>query len=441
MIARQSVARTSLIVAAALVLSGCATATPPGSTAPSSAPSAIPTGTSTCVTDPDAAIAAGKMAQPTGELAADLVLALDAAAQEAFALGASPGAIVGVQTREGRWTSAYGLADPAVGVPMAVGMHTRIASLTKMYTGTILLQLAQEGALSLDDTVDRYVHDIPNGERITLAQLATMTGGVNTYTANDSFVDQYVADPTASYTPDELVVATVDVPPAAEPGEKFLYSNGNTVILGEVIEEVTGRPFADELHDRVLDPLHLSSTVWPGESAALPEPYARGFTFNGDVSITGEPTDSTDWNPSWAWTAGALISTTDDLLTMGRALGTGNGILDDATQRLRLESFLDPSQSPPASGDGGYGLAIGCGQGWVGHAGELSGYNTTLFYDTATDTTVSVQTNSDIASGGCANSPTLQDNPQDVICQAPAVRIFVALSGLLGRTYEPPPRS
>ena len=214
------------------------------------------------------------------------------------------------------------------------------------------------------------------------------------------------------------------------------------MIIGEIIEKVTGNAFADELQSRILEPLDLTGTVWPGSSAALPVPFARGNTLNGDeAAASGVPTDSTDWNPSWAWTAGELISTTDDLLTMGRALGTGAGILDDATQKVRLESFLDPSQSPPAPGAGGYGLQMGCGQGWVGHAGELSGYNTTQFYDTATDTTVSVQTNSDVASGGCENSPTLQDDPGDAVCAVSAVRIFVALSSVLGETYQPPPRS
>ncbi|MDO9398418.1 MAG: serine hydrolase domain-containing protein [Herbiconiux sp.] len=440
MIARKIVVSAALLAAGALVLSGCTGSgpvAPPGSATASVVPVV---GVSSCVADPDAAIAAGKKVQPTGELPAELVGALDAAAQKAFDLGASPGAIVGVQTPAGRWEKAYGLADPVAGTPMAVGMHTRIASLTKMYTGTILLQLVQEGSVSLDDTVDTYVDGIPNGDSITLRQLANMTSGVNTYTANDAFVEKYVGDPTAVYTPEELVDATVQVSPAAEPGERFLYSNGNSVILGQIIEKVTGRSFAEELQERILDPLELSSTVWPGSSAALPEPSARGFTLNVDDG-SGVPTDSTDWNPSWAWTAGEIISTTDDLLTMGRALGTGAGILDDATQKVRLESFLDPTQSPPAPGAGGYGLQMGCGQGWVGHAGELSGYNTTQFYDTAADTTVSVQTNSDVASGGCENSPTLQDDPGDAVCQVSAVRIFVALSGILGETYQPPPRS
>nr|WP_315268766.1 serine hydrolase domain-containing protein [Microbacterium lemovicicum] len=439
--ARTPLAGAALLVVGAFLLSGCTAPSPSGPTASPAASTSAPLAASTCVADPDAAIAAGKTPAPTGELPADLVATLDAAAQQAFDLGASPGAIVGVQTPEGRWTKAYGLADPNADTAMAVGMHTRIASLTKMFTGTILLQLAQEGKLSLDDTVDQYVSGIPNGDRITLAQLADMTSGVNTYTANEDFITKYFADPSAVYTPDELVAATVEVSPAADPGERFLYSNGSTIILGETIEKVTGRPFADELDERILAPLSLTSTSWPGDSNAIPEPFARGFTLNGDAATPESPTDSTDWNPSWAWTAGEVISTTDDMLTMGRALGTGAGILDDDMQRIRLESFLDPSQSPPAPGAGGYGLAMGCGQGWVGHGGELSGYNSTMFYDTATDTTVVVQANSDIASGGCDNSPTLQDDPGDEICEAPAVRIFVALSGLLGQTYAPPPRS
>ena len=443
MIARKTSASAVVLAVGVLLLSACSGAAPaaPTGSAAASTPAPAPAAASTCVADPEAAIAAGRTPAPATELPADLVATMDAAAQAAFALSASPGAIVGVQTPQGKWTKAYGLADPAAGTEMAVGMHTRIASLTKMYTGTILLQLAQEGELSLDDTIDQYVDGIPNGDRVTLAQLADMTSGVNTYTANEAFITQYFADPAAVYTPDELIAATVEVSPIAEPGERFLYSNGNTVILGEVIEKVTGRAFADELDERVLQPLGLTATVWPGESAAMPEPFARGFTLNGEDATPTSPTDSTDWNPSWAWTAGEVISTVDDMLTMGRALGTGAGILDDDMQKLRLESFLDPSQSPPAPGAGGYGLAMGCGQGWVGHAGELSGYNSTMFHDTATDTTVVVQANSDIASGGCENSSTLQDDPGDEICQVPAVRIFVALSGLLGQTYTPPPRS
>ncbi len=416
------------VVVGALVLAGCAgpSGAAPGAASPSPSASAATAG---CVADPAATIGAKAGAKTLSALPAETVAKLDAAAAKAFALGASPGAVVGVRTPEGTWTKAYGNADLA-GTPMQVGMHTRIASLTKMYTATIVLQLAQEGKLKLSDTISKYVDGIPNGDRITLTHLADMTSGVASYTMNEKLLEKYFADPTAVYTPEEVIAAGAAVSPLFPPGEGFAYSNTNTVLLGKVIEKVTGEDVGRLMQSRIFDPLHLANTSWPGTSAALPEPYARGYTLNGNSATPDAPADSTDWNPSWSFTAGEIISDIDDLLTMGRALGTGQGLVDAKTQTLRLTSFSDI----------GYGFGMSCSQGWVGHTGDLSGYNTSLFYDTATDTTVAVQTNSDIASGGCTTSPTLTDDPGDAICQTPAVRLLVALTGELGTAYAPPPR-
>jgi D-alanyl-D-alanine carboxypeptidase len=180
----------------------------------------------------------------------------------------------------------------------------------------------------------------------------------------------------------------------------------------------------------VFEPLKLKSTSWPGETTEMPAPYAQGFTLQGDVKGT-RPLNATHWNPAWGWTAGELISNMDDLLVYGRALGTGQGLLSPASQIARLTSFPEPA---------GYGIAMGCSGGWVGHTGELPGYNTTLFYDTQTDTTVAVQTNSDVASGNCKEEPLLDSDPRNAVCSSPAVRVFVALSTALGRTFTPPPR-
>ncbi|MBS1699690.1 MAG: beta-lactamase family protein [Actinobacteria bacterium] len=413
-------------VSAALVLTGCSSPSAPPSASPSPSGTASASG---CVADPAKTIAAKPGADTLSALPAATAAKLDAAAAKAFALGASPGAIVGVRTPQGTWTMAYGDADLA-GTPMQVGMHTRIGSLTKMYTTTIVLQLAEDGKLKLDDTLAKYVPGIPDGDTITLRQLADMTSGVASYTMNEQLVDAYFADPSAVYTPDQLVAAAVPLSPLFAPGTDFSYSNTNTVLLGEVIEKVTGQPFGQVLEDRIIAPMHLTATSWPDVSAALPEPYAHGYTLNGPAATPTAPTDSTSWNPAWSYTAGEVISDIGDLLTMGRALGTGQGLVDHASQELRLTSF-----SPI-----GYGFGMSCSHGWVGHTGDISGYNSSLYYDTATDTTVAVQTNSDIASGGCTQSPTLQDDPGDEICQTPAVRILVALTGELGTAYTPPPR-
>ena len=140
--------------------------------------------------------------------------------------------------------------------------------------------------------------------------------------------------------------------------------------------------------------------------------------------------DATDWNPSFGWTAGGMISTVEDLLTYDRALGTGQKLVSRDSQVSRLTSWPEPA---------GYGFALGCVDGWVGHTGELPGFNTALYYDTTSDTSVVVLVNSDISSGACSESPTLTDNQTDVPCSSPATRVFVGLSGALGHPFTPLP--
>lgn len=135
----------------------------------------------------------------------------------------------------------------------------------------------------------------------------------------------------------------------------------------------------------VFKPLKLLNTSWPGQSTKMPEPYAAGFTLQGNFAKPDAPSNATFWNPAWGWTAGELISNMDDLLTYGRALGTGQGLLNPDTQEERLKSI---------PGAAGYGIAIGCIDGWVGHTGEISGYNTAVYHHAASDITVAVQTNS-----------------------------------------------
>jgi D-alanyl-D-alanine carboxypeptidase len=255
---------------------------------------------------------------------------------------------------------------------------------------------------------------------------------VASYTRSTAFTDRFFAHPETVFTPEELIAAGVSESPLFAPGERFDYSNTNYILLGLVIEQVTGDPVGEVLEEQIFAPLELENTLWPGDSPELPEPYAQGFTLQGDTATPQAPDNATHWNPSWGFTAGDLISTMDDLLVYGRALGTGHGLLGEQAQRERLTSF-----QPPESG---YGLGFGCIDGWVGHTGELPGYNTTVYYDTTSDTTVVVQVNSDIASGDCPESPVLADDPKTLPCLSPATRIFADLSTTLGRTFTPNPQ-
>lgn len=415
----------ALALLVALTLSSCASGSPEATRTPAAetpAPAA-----STCVGDPAGVFATAESAtSSTAPLPADLAARLGEAATAAYELDAAPGAIVGVRTPEGTWTAAYGVADPSVSSPMTTDHHMRVGSITKTFTVTVLLQLAEDGDLSLDDTIGEYIPDIPNGDVITLRQLTNMTSGVASYTKNEAFTDRLFAAPTAVYSPDELVAAGVEISPLFEPGTDFEYSNTNTVLLGLVIEQVAGKPIGDVLADRIFEPLALADTSWPGESAELPEPYARGFTLQGDAADPANPADATNWNPSSSFTAGEVISTVSDMLVFTRALGTGQGLVDEASQVERLSSFSDTT---------GYGIGLVCVDGWVGHTGTLPGYTTTMYYDTTSDTSVVVLVSSDIASGACETTPTLTDDPGEADCLTPALRIFEDVSTALGHTY------
>ncbi len=403
------------------------------STADSADAAGSPSPSIGCVPDPAEVVAAP--ANPTAAttpLPAQLVGKLDAAAKQASSQIAASGVIVGVRSPTGTWTKAYGVADPATKTPMTVGMHTRIGSITKTFTGTLILQLVQQGKVSLDDTIDKYVVGVPNGNRVTLRMLANMTSGVASYTFSPKFTDVYFADPATVFTPDQVLAIGLAEPAMFEPGAQYSYSNTNTVLLGKVIEKVTGQPVEQAYRSGIFTPLGLTNTSYPGASSSIPEPYPQGFTLQGDAATPDRPSNATNWNPQWAWTAGELISDMTDLLTYGRALGTGQGLLDDATQVQRLTSFPDPAGYS-------YGLAAGCGNGWVGHMGELPGYNTALYHDTTTDTTVAVQTNSDIANGACTDAATLTANPaSDAPCTIPAARVFQALADTLGHPINFP---
>ncbi|WP_292052124.1 serine hydrolase [Martelella sp.] len=353
---------------------------------------------------------------------------LDAAVTKALHQTAAPGAIVGVRTPEGSWVEGFGISDPQSGAQMAPGMHTRIGSVTKTFTGTVILQLAEDGLLSLDDTIGAYVSGIPNGDEITLRQLANMTSGVASYTASERFVDLYLEDPNMFFSPEDLVAYAVENSPLFEPGSEYDYSNTNTILLGMVIEKVTGQPVETALRTMIFEPLGLENTSWPGRQTAIPAPYAQGITLQGYAATAEAPLNATNWNPASLWTAGEIISDVYDLLTYGRALATGHGLLDAKSQEQRLRSFQGPAD---------YGLALRCTDGWVGHTGELPGYTTVVYYNTQTDTTVAIQTNSDIPSGDCGDAEVLPSNTHGIACSLPAMRIFNALAHLLGGTAAP----
>jgi D-alanyl-D-alanine carboxypeptidase len=295
-------------------------------------------------------------------------------------LGA-PGAVVVVTTPDESWETAVGVTDLDSGDPMTEGLAWPIRSITKSFTTTLVLQLADEGELSLDDTIDTWVPDVPDGDRITVRQLADMTSGLADYTT-DAWADDFVADPTRDFSVDELIAYGTAEPPLAEPGTERVYTNLNTLLLGEVVEAVTGEPFVDVLDERILGPLDLDATVYPTD----PDQWATDVT--GYAPDDGGPLVDQPVNYSVFGPAGAMIATTDDLTAWGRALADGD-LLDSATQDERLEGGA-LEEGPEYDR---YAFGIGEIDGWWGHTGEGFGFTALVMHEVDTETTVVVAMN------------------------------------------------
>src|SRR5918994_1771220 len=243
---------------------------------------------------------------------------LDAALKKAFQQSSAPGVVAAVQTPEYTWIRALGVADRSSEDPMTTEVYHRIGSVTKTFTATLLLQAEGDGLLSLDDTIDQYIKGVPNGDEITLRQLANMTSGVANYSDTPIFPGDPGADPYKVWKPKQLVRMGIKDSPLFDPGTQFNYSNTNYVLLGLVLEQVTGENIRELTREQIIEPLGLKDTSFPTlADTSLPDPHAQGYTLQGQSS--GEkPRDATDWNASWTWTAGMMISTVDDLLVYGR---------------------------------------------------------------------------------------------------------------------------
>ncbi|VXA92459.1 D-alanyl-D-alanine carboxypeptidase [Microbacterium sp. 8M] len=428
-------AKPLALAATLLLLAGCSGQPSTGPTATgSSTPTSTVPAVSTCVADPSAVVA--RTADlPTSEPPADLAAALDTTAQAAWAQTSAKGAVVAVQSPKGLFLKAYGVADPATGAPMTTDIYQRVGSITKPFTGTLTMQLAAEGKLSLDDKISKYVDGVPRGDEVTIRELADMSSSVTSYTKDPAWQKIFFSETERVWTPEELLKVGISLPPQDfAPGTAFDYSNTNTILLGFVIQKVTGKSYQDVLAEKILTPLGLTHTIFPAGSGTFPDPHAQGFTLQGGHGTPDAPANTTNWNPSWGWTAGELISSAQDLLRFGRAEATGAGLVPAKAQIERLTSFREFN----GPGNGGYGIGWGCQNGWVGHSGELPGYNTAMFYSTKDDTTIITMVNSDIPSGGCpSDARTLTDNPTDLPCSSPATRIFQALAQQLGTPFAP----
>lgn len=303
-----------------------------------------------------------------------------------------PGAVLAVRSPDGAiWigTSGYAQIGSTVSastaqvssdIAMSSEMHFHIGSITKTFTATIILQLVDEGKISLDDTIDQVIHEwlpdyfdftIPYIDEITIRNLLEMRSGMGNYSLDSKFMQDINSNPLKKWDPKILIrygVESKDTP-AYPPDTQSDYNNGNYILLGIFIEKITGNTFADEVSERIVKPLGLKNTSVPSDPP-MPAPCAFGYKYSDTENELLDLTIATD--PSWGWAAGSINSTVSDLLTWAEALADGT-LISSTLQQERMKMFeIDIMDISGIY----YGLGIYSDNGAIGHGGDYSGFYT-----------------------------------------------------------------
>ncbi|WP_405876064.1 serine hydrolase domain-containing protein [Streptomyces sp. NBC_00005] len=314
-------------------------------------------------------------AAPTGSLPKPDLTALHGALRTAVAQGA-PGAMARIDDHGSvRWAVA-GVADRKSGRAISNADRFRIGSVTKTFSTVVLMQLAKEGKLNLDASVDRYLPGLLPDRRITVRQVLSHRSGLYDYT-NDMFaktVSGFEAVRTKVFTLRQLVDRSLKHTRTNAPGAAYSYSNTNFVVAGLLIEKLTGHSVKTAYENRIIKPLKLRDTLYVHPGKKIPGRHAKGYL---TPDKAGAPlVDATEQTVSWAQSAGAVISSTRDLNTFLSALLGGRLT---APSQLKQMERMTPVNSTQAYGLGLRRRDLSCGVSVYGHTGTVQGFYTYAF--------------------------------------------------------------
>ncbi len=303
---------------------------------------------------------------------------------------------------QGTWIASRGLANREAKQPVTSDARFRIASLTKTYVATLVLQLAEEGVLSLDDTVEQWLPGtVPNGDQISLRQLLNHTSGLYDY-LDYQFEQQYFGEETLRvWSPAEMVAYGVTKEPYFAPGTpgKWKYSNTNYLLLGMVVEQATDSTLTEQLHRRIFTPLGMENSFLE-DYEEIPDGFVHGYIGKDDYTYAS----------LCAWAAGGIVSNVEDVATFLQALFNGTLLGEEMQKQMLTFARVDFPHAAmtnyPLYGLGvtrnveALGLAtMGAApmetrfdEVW-GHIGGLSGFKSTMAYLPESGTTVIVLIN------------------------------------------------
>ncbi|MFI6815920.1 serine hydrolase domain-containing protein [Nonomuraea sp. NPDC050328] len=280
--------------------------------------------------------------------------------------GDTPGILATVSSPAcGRVSLSSGVADLGTKRKLRGDERVRIGSVTKSFTATVVLQLVAEGKIDLDQPLTRYLPD----QNVTVRDLLRHTSGLGDYTASDEI--DALRDRYKHFEPEELFAIGLRMPRSDRP---WNYSSTNYALLAMIVKEATGHDIGAEITRRIIKPLKLTRTWWPGDNPRIPGRHAHGYVYD-----EGRRYDTTRWNMSYGGAAGALVSTPADLNRYWAALLTGKLLPPAQLKAMRATVPADPARMWPGA-NAGLGLyetkLKHCAGTWVGHGGGANGYRT-----------------------------------------------------------------
>lgn len=281
---------------------------------------------------------------------------------------------------------AFGMHDLAQQEPLTPGMVFRIGSVTKQFTAVAILQLVQQGKISLQDEITRFIPDYPtHGKKITVEHLLNHTSGIKSYTSMPLWTP---AVQKLDFTPQGLIEFFKDQPMDFDPGTQYAYNNSGYILLGYIIEKVSGMSYAQYLEKKVFKPAGLKRTFYENKSRPIPN-WANGYQRDD----SGQYTPAAPLSMTQPYAAGSLASTVEDLYHWTRAVHAGKVVSKDLLKKAHTPTVLPDGTDTRY----GYGWIMGnvLGSPTIEHDGGIHGFLSSLIYLPEEDVCVAILTNCD----------------------------------------------
>lgn len=282
---------------------------------------------------------------------------------------------------------AFGMANLELGVPLKSEHVFRIGSVTKQFTAAAILQLAEQGKLSLQDELTRFIPDYPTlGKKITVEQLLNHTSGIRSYTDMPEWNEEVRRK---DFTVSALIDFFKNQPMDFEPGTKWEYNNSGYILLGFIIEKVSGQTYAAYVQEHFFKPLGMSNSYY-GDVAPIIKNRVAGY---GQADVAGTYTNADFLSMTQPYAAGSLLSTVEDLFTWTKALHSGKVVQPESLKKMTTPTVLPDGTDTHY----GFGLQMGnlFGSPTVEHSGGINGFLSDLLYLPKEEVCVAILTNCD----------------------------------------------